>query len=320
MQATCFKYSRALALATTILVSANGCSMPRPRLPQMPQRSHSEIRVSPQPTLEPRYEFLQTHPTFAPIYEQLYNPSVDAPSVNVAITFPTEGTLQFNGRGNRPLRLHADTEIILSMVPGVYPFQVFPAQGRRASLSGAMLVYNVDSTLALATLGKTEQTRIFNVELSEKAAQGILTTYTVHFDGKPVLTYFLGNRMSQFAGGDAIVELDFSANTDISQLRVNGENLTTFRPALPLFNVVTDAATGNVRLQPTEYSFTMISAGNAYRGIIRLNNANESTAFVGVNCRIPDDLLESARQGTVARYSIKTENGQQIAEIMIRAR
>ncbi len=181
-------------------------------------------------------------------------------------------------------------------------------------MCGAVVTYNIDKTLALATLGKTDDTKLFKPELLEKAENGDLATHTLKIDDKEILSYFLGNRTILYPGGDPTVEVDFSKTPGISSLTIGEEDAPGFRKELKV-----QESKMIFGKRPKEYKFDLKCGEQEFTGYIRDMVANEFTAFVSIPCTIPKELLDAAAKGTVSRFTVQSQgdNTNQVAEIVL---
>ena len=106
---------------------------------------------------------------------------------------------------------------------GLYPFTMYQDKKSKEKMSGAIAIVNVDEAIALATFGESEETKLFNPEMIEKAKAGILANGTIAFDDTTVMMYWIGNRKKQCLGQDRNLEVDFSKISNISELKINGK-------------------------------------------------------------------------------------------------
>ena len=183
------------------------------------------------------------------------------------------------------------------------------------------MVYNLDATVALATLGKTAETKVFSDELLRKALAGQLASGTISMDDREVITYWLGNRLSDYAGGNPTVELDFSGTPGITQIKVNGRTAKEQRATVPVFDTAGGSGPYYGERKPKEHSIQFQAGGKSFHGYVRNLKANEFTAFVRIPCAIPRRLLDAAAGGTVARFTLQSTGDRQedVAEIVISA-
>jgi len=275
-------------------------------------------RVNLSPT-SMRYYFLEEKSKYQQIAYQVYpdKPPSKPLKVAVAVQYPDKGILKFLGYSTAPsLDLTLQDTYTLIVKSGVYPFQILKSIGKRPQFSGAIVIYNMTKELSLATLGLTPETTIFNQSMLKKAKNGVLGKYTVEFDEEPVLTYWIGNRKKPHIGGKPTVELDFSKIPGITELKIAGTTAKSFIREVEVYDIKKQKS-GYIEYNHKEYPFTMKIGGYSYKGFIRTLNANESTSFVRVNCSIPEDLLASARQGTVSKYLIKSEDDEDVAELFL---
>jgi len=261
------------------------------------------------PTLE-RYTFIENNATYRIYADAVYNPEImnveDAPQF--LFSYPQDALVSLEKRGKIVI-VQADNKPV-ALRAGVYPFRMRTLQGKQPIAVGALMVYNVDKTVALATLGKTPETQLFNPKLVEKARTGELATYTLKFDDTAILTYWLGNRRTLYAGGAPTVELDFAGTAGISRLRFGRQAAADFVAVLPVYAPKTATR--------QEHAFEMICDGRTYRGYVRNLQDNEFTAFVRIPCSIPLELLDAAANGTVSKFTVRSkgEDEEDVAEIV----
>jgi hypothetical protein len=281
-------------------------------------------RLTVRPTRRQSYGFVAGHEQLGRSRHEIYPTVVQASEdmrVQLAVSNPGQGFLVFHGTRTPPIDLSLHPEYILTLEPGAYPFEIRQTRAATSTmLSGAIFVHNVTRTLSLATLGKTPDTLTFAADAVREAEQGKIAYYTLKFDESPVVSYFIGNRTDPFAGGAPTAQLDFSGNPGISELAINGKRQKSLVVVLPIFAYQEGRDAQNNRrttTMPTEYKFQMKCGKYAYHGFLRLLAADEYTAFVKLDCRIPENLLEQARKGTVAQYTIRSMDGQDIAQMQL---
>lgn len=287
------------AWAISVLVvcgAVSGCAT----TPKGPQT------VTLEPTREPAYRFLQGDELLKDRLGELYGEAKgDQLRLAVYVGQPVGEHLAVNANPDVQIA-PKEQAVTLLMSPGVYPFSLKADGGAGEDLTGAVAVFNVTKTLELATFGHTEETQVFNPDLVQKAREGVLTNYTVSFDGEPRLVYWLGNRQEPFLGGEPTVELDFSKNDGLDTLMVNGEEQDAFVVTLPVYENVKED--GQVRQRKCEHSFALTMAdGRKFRGYIQNLSDNAYTAFVKVPCEIPDSLYQAASRGTIAKFTVYSE-------------
>lgn len=280
------------------------------------------VRVT--PTRSPQYQFFGNQPKLKPHQYEMYGQELntkDDLQVQLAVTQPSRDYLAFQASGNELIDLSLHPEYILIMEPGVYPFEIRRTKDKGSTrLTGAMFVYNVTNTLSLATLGRTSDTATFANSAIREAANGKIASYTLSFDDKPVATYYMGNRTKLFPGGEPTAQLDFSGNPDISELIIDGKKVSDYSMELPIYKTETfRTASGDksTRSKPAEYKFQFTSEGTTYHGFFTLLQADEYTAFVRLDCTIPPLLMARARQGTVAKYTIKNADEENIVKLFL---
>lgn len=227
------------------------------------------------------------------------------------------------------------------MNEGVYPFVLIKPGDASARLSGAIAVFNVDKTLELATFGLTEGTLLFNPEMIKQAENGVLASYTISFDGKKVMHYWVGNRESSAPNLRSSVELDFTGNGNIEKMKIAGKILeknkvvldvptesfecsrcgkvgarSAFADRCPKGGAHRIEETGWAKVDyPVEFE---LKNGQRYKGYVRKLGTNAFTSFLSIPCDIPENLLQLASKGTIAKLSVYTsqDNEHEIAEIV----
>jgi len=263
------------------------------------------------------YTFLEKHKPLGAHYGTIYSviPAPREQRANLLITRPDGEKVRFSTGGS--VLIGAPKQKPLQLQAGVYPFQLVDNPKGTIMLSGALMVYNIDATVGLATLGKTAETWVFNDELLRKAADGQLATYTIAFDEKDIITYWLGNRITPYFGGQPTVELDFSGTPGISEVRINGMKLVKSRCTVPVYSYVTQ--NGYTRPEKKEHRLELKAGSRSYHGYVRNLADNEFTAFVRIPCSIPSKLLDAASAGTVSRFTVQStgDEKQDVAEIVI---
>ena len=134
-----------------------------------------------------------------------------------------------------------------------------------------------------------------------------------------MLTYWLGNRTTLYAGGEPTVEVDFSGTPGIEKLWINGENVPGLVATLDVYNVTIDRNTKAVLRTLREYMVEFRTAEHEYKGYLRNLKDNEFTAFVRIPCAVPKDLLQAADHGTVSRFEILSEGEKKepVAELVL---
>jgi hypothetical protein len=271
------------------------------------------------PTLKPM-TFLATHEKFQGLYAQIYGQSYLASPdrANVLLTCPSETTVRFAGGGT--VRIGAPKQKPVSLRPGVYPLQLRPTVGGEPFLSGAVVVYNLDPTVSLATLGKTDETRMFSEDLLQKAKDGQLASHTISIDDRDVITYWLGNRRRAYQGGEPTVELDFSGTPGITLLKVGAKRVSDHVATVLVYKPV--VVNGMLRNVQQDHPLEIAADGNRFHGYIRNLRDNEFTAFVRIPCAIPQRLLDAAKDGTVAKFTVRSsgDRPEDVAEIVLSAK
>lgn len=272
--------------------------------------------MSVEPAMTP-YTFVRRDPQLAQYHDKVYNPDLmnKRDKARVLLTHPRGSVVKFGAMTS--VKIGGSDPQMLKLRAGVYPFQLLTESTKSFVASGAIMVYNIDRTIALATIGRTDETRLFNPDLVEKAKSGVLANYTVSFDGTDVITYWLGNRVSLYGGGDPTVELDFSQTPGITSLKIDGASVKNFITTLGVYSM---EKVGGVEMPVMrEYPVEMICRGKKYQGYIRNLQDNQFTAFVRIPCTVSQKLLDAAAQGTVAKLTVQStgENAESVAEIVL---
>jgi hypothetical protein len=216
----------------------------------------------------------------------------------------------------------------LGFPSGMYPFQVFKSVEKKKDrmetsckrlgkplYTGAMAFYNYDKEMELTSFGRSAETKMFDTSLLAKARKGVLTSHTIKFEEKPRISYWVGNRQSWYTGGDPTVELDFS-KAPITELKINGKKDADKIAVLGVSSM--QKVDGQKRLVPLEHRIYMKHKdGREYEGYIHRLLDNEHTAFMKVDCDIPDELFAAASRGTVAKFDIKAISSDDSSEVKL---
>lgn len=267
-----------------------------------------------------RYSFIVNDRQYGAMAMQLYDPALRnaTDKVKLAFSYPEGHEIAFGPMAMHPIDPNATEPLAVS--EGMYPFKL-QAQGSGAAyLSGALMVYNLNKEIGLATLGLTDDTRLFRAELVEKAKNGTLVSHTIRFDNTEVLTYWLGNRTDGYRGGNPTVQVDFSGTPDIESLKINGRTIPGFEKVLRVYDLSSGGATApEVK---SEYKIEFQSGSKTYVGYLRNLEDNEFTAFMRIPCAIPQNLLDAAAEGTVSKFTVQSTGDQKerVAEIVISAK
>ena len=284
--------------------------------------------VNPYPT---PYKFIEEDAKLAGHWRRMPSgTSGSASKITVSITSPVGEEITFLGSGSRSIQAEGQDELLLG--PGLYPFTLTPGTGNgdAGSLCGAMLVVNVDEIVALATFGKSEETKLFSQEYVTKSRGGVLTSYTIMFDNKPVIYYWLGDRTKPAPPGRPTVELDFSGIENLSQVTIQGRRVRGATCVLDVYEYVYEdrvtykygyaqQITHVKTVAKTHKIEINLSDGRKYLGYVRNLKPSAYAAFLRVPCAIPTKLFEAADKGTIAKYSVVHSQGNRdtlIAEIV----
>lgn len=211
----------------------------------------------------------------------------------------------------------------LKLGTGVYPFEIYPfptadaGLPKNSHLSGAMVVLNLDNFVELASFGKSPETIMFKEEMIKKALNGTLTEGVISFDEKPRILYWVGNRQNTFFGGSPTAEVDFSKNSGIIELKINGITLDNFVGTVDIYKETNNNKSTDPEKKINEF-YIKFANGNAYKGYIRNIEENATTAFVKIPCTIPASLLEAATKGTISKLNIHSDGTEKetVAELV----
>ena len=281
----------------------------------------------------PGYRFLKDKPYASLRPDRLYvgYPQLSARGDCLAafITVPAGELIEFSGpRGYmKPLPIQSDKPVYFRN-DTLYPFRVLLADGETVDMTGAVMVVNVDESLSLASFGKSEDTKIFAPDLIDQVRNGVLGKGVLKFENRPVLFYWLGNRRKPLMPGAATIELDFSGIPGLAELRVKGRRVRSMTPELRVYQAyrrLQKISEGRYRhvwaYKPTSYPFEMrLSDGERLRGYIKVLKANEMTTFLRIPCVIPPKLIEVAKQGSLAKYTVTTGKDEQAVAQLIFSR
>lgn len=270
------------------------------------------------PTLQP-YRFVWQEKDISDLARnQAYDPKVIAanPSRLVAcVTAPKGCYVDFLGSLSKQITGSPSTET-LEFGLGMYPFVFRRLSEDKPSLCGAMMVVNVDKVVALATFGRTDDTKLFSTDLLAKAGSGVLGKGTIAFDNKPVIFYWIGNRTKPGFPANSTVELDFNDVPNIVQVRVNDWDVKDRIAVVDVFTTTRDNY-GPHESPATHKVGLRLKSGAKYVGYIRNLRADVFTTFMKVPCKIPADLFEAAEKGTIAKYTVTAgDDKQEVAEIV----
>jgi len=302
------------------------------------------VVIEPTSSYEP-YLFMENHPILGGHYRELYPyEEEDEWLLSAHFTEPRGYTIEFYE--NQPeivgKSISPTTNKLLTFQfsQGVYPFSLYMAESLSDErFSGAIAVFNLDETLELATFGDSKETKLFNPEMIQKARDGILTNYTMSFDEKNVIVYWLGNRKNLYPGGAPTVELDFSVNPNVKAVTIDDEIVKNRVAVLgfideypeyickhcketgesPIYDfsdecydsenerhdIITD-------LDKITFPFEMtMHDGKGYKGYIRKLKSSVYSSFISIPCFIPNDLFKTADKGTIAKLTINSAGDKQ---------
>lgn len=287
------------------------------------------------------YSFLKEHETFKSMIPTLYpvkgvrRGEVDR--LNTIFTEPAGMKIKFHNGSEQTIS--AEVKKRKKMVPqffafqeGVYPFSIYKDRKSGNKFSGAMVVFNTTPEISLATFGASDETRLFDPTMLEKAESGILANYSITFDENEVIVYWLGNRRIPFSGGEPNVEMDFSVTKEIEEVTINRtKQRDLVSVILNVYGVrervrgydgryVIDPVTGKYKTKADTaiYKLEMLhSDGKRYSGYIKHLKDNAFTAFMRIPCEIPEELFIAANKGTISKFTVTSGGDDEgVAEII----
>lgn len=247
------------------------------------------------------YTFITQSYEYRRIADQLTTSAMaeEEEMVRVAFTNPDGSVVKFY-KNKTPVDLASGEEQIFKFRGGVYPFEV--VTDGETELTGAMMFYNIDKAASYATFGIGENSPvILDENLLNQAREGRLGKYTMQFDGRDVMTYWVGNRTELYVGKKDTLEIDFSGTEGISGLRIDKKEQDCLVKTFGLYEARADGTTSR---KPAEYAVEFSVGDKKFRGYLHNLKFNEFTAFVQIPCAIPKDLLHAASQGTVSKFLI----------------
>lgn len=266
-----------------------------------------------------RYGFMRAEPGLAEIHRALSSAPASGSWLAAFISQPVGYRVCF-GSDDPPWSVGETDGEPLVFQAGMYPFVLKqgPSGSCRSvggeSFSGALAVYNLDHAVDGLTFGKTGATQIFRPELLAQARGGLLSSSTIQLDGKPRVTYWLGNRSLPWVGGKPTVELQFSGSR-VTDVRIDGVEARDLRMEL----AVPEPGWGDAEQRHSLW--VRLDDGREFDGHVARLVHNEFTTFMRVPCALPDALFTAARDGAV-KLSIRSQGPQPavIAEIVLNAR
>jgi len=287
------------------------------------------------------YSFLGSHEIFKSMIPSLYpvkgarRGEID--HLNVILTEPEGMKIKFHNGSEQSIgaEVKRRREVIpqfFAFSEGVYPFSIYQNRKSGNNYSGAMIVFNTTPEISLATFGASDETRLFDPTMLEKAESGVLANYSITFDDNEVIVYWLGNRKILFPGGEPNVEMDFSVTKDIKEVKINRTKqrdlvsiiLNVYGPREKIRGsdnrYVIDRITGKYKTKADTaiYKLEMLHAnGKRYSGYIKNLKDNAFTAFMRIPCEIPSELFNAANKGTISKFTVTSgENDEGVAEIV----
>jgi len=288
-----------------------------------------------------QYSFFTEHDTFKSMLPSLYSIKSakrrEIDHLNALFTEPGGMKIKFHNGSEQTIS--AEVKKRKEMVPqffafkeGVYPFSIYRDRKSGNMFSGAMVVFNTTPEISLATFGASDETRLFDPTMLEKAESGILANYSITFDDNEVIVYWLGNRKIPFPGGEPNVEMDFSVTKEIKEVLINRtkqRNLVSIilnvygkREKVRSYDgrYIIDPLTGQYKTKADTaiYKLEMLhSNGKRYSGYIKNLKDNAFTAFMRIPCEIPGELFNAANKGTISKFTVTSgEDDEGVAEII----
>lgn len=298
------------------------------------------------PTVD-HYVFLKDIKPIGNHYRQLYQVnSTELPRLAARLTEPHGYTIKFHGNPEVVIGEPASKETgeprTFLFREGVYPFSLYRDKKDDNWYSGLLVVYDIDETLELATFGESEETRLFNLDIFRQARQGVMGQFSITFDNKEVMRYWLGDRDSLYPGGQPTVEVDFSHTPRLTDLTINGKEIEDKKQVLKLNKYYLCSLCDEKRQEADDfgkdceesnsgrhkpyltvthknYPIEMATTdGKRYQGYIRNLVTNVFTAFMSIPCEIPPELFDNAARGTISKLTVQSpgEEKQKVAEIV----
>ncbi len=298
------------------------------------------------PTMD-HYVFLKEIKPISSYYNNLYRESSkNQPMLAARLTEPHGYTIKFHDNPEVIIGQPASEETgeprTFLFREGVYPFSLYFDKNEKDWFSGLLVVYNIDETIELATFGETEETRLFRQDMFKQAQNGVLGQYTISFDDKEVMSYWLGNRDSLYPGGQPTVEVDFSYTPELKSVTINGHTINSKKKVLYLDKYHVCRLCDEKRHNSQEFSKTCKKNnnrshsiyvtvthknypikmetidGNKFQGYIRNLVSNKFTAFMSIPCEIPSELFSHAARGTISKLTVQSpdNNKRDVAEIV----
>lgn len=302
--------------------------------------------VKMKPTME-SYTFLQDVKPLKGHYQDLYRQDNDqSPLLSARFSEPHSYTVKFHNNNAEVIGAPVSNKIPESKTfqfrKGVYPFSLYRDKESTTKYSGLLAVYDIDETIELATFGESEETRLLNRSMFEQAEKGVLASYTISFDNREVMTYWIGNRRELYPGGRPTVEVDFSDTTELRELKIGDRKIKNFRTVLnldkmyicSLCNKVGEKAKDfkdkcpkasngkhrpKLKISHKNYPVEMVhNSGTTYQGYIRNMTSNIFTAFMSIPFDIPSNLFEDAARGTISKLTVYSagDDKEEIAELV----
>ncbi len=302
--------------------------------------------VKVRPSME-QYVFLNDIKPLDQHYKNFYDTNTgQEPRLAARISEPDGYTIKFH---NNPAIIIGEPASRETLEPrtflfqeGVYPFSMYKDKKDKDWYSGLLVVYNIDETIELATFGESEETRMLNMDMFWQAEKGVLANYTISFDDKEVIRYWLGNRDNLYPGGQPTVEVDFTSTPGLQKLKIDGQEVKSKKKVLKLDKYYVcslcdeksqkvsglgkNCKKGGVgghrpylAVTHKNYPIEMTMAnGKRFQGYIRNLATNIFTAFMSIPCEIPPKLFNDAATGTIAKLTVysASDNKKEVAEIV----
>ncbi len=293
------------------------------------------------------YVFLQEIKPISGHYKNLYKePYENQPMLAARLTEPHGYTIKFHNNLEYIIGQPASEETgeprTFLFREGVYPFSLYFDKNEDDWFSGLMVVYNIDETIELATFGETDETRLFREDMFKSAEKGVLGQYTISFDDKEVISYWMGNRDSLYPGGQPTVEVDFSYTPELKNVVIDGYKVSSKKKVLHLDKYYvcrlcdekrqhrqdfSTACNNNEKKKHSIYQTVThknypiemeTEEGQRFQGYIRNLVSNKFTAFMSIPCEIPSELFDHAARGTISKLTVQSPDDKKrdVAEIV----
>jgi len=252
-------------------------------------------------------------------YNSLFsNTSGKLKYLRACFTAPRGYTLKFYNNTEEKIGKKVNKELkTFYFTKGIYPFAIykgstpgwFSNNGYSPFATGIIQINPLkDRGVELALFGLKKDTKLFNIKMLNETRKGHLTEYTITFDNKEVIKYWMGNRKTLYAGGAPNVEFNFSGNKNLKKIMINDEKIEHGFCVLDVYLTSKKTRAKYLINRPLSYEIKMVdSDGHKYKGFITDLKGTIYTAFVTVPCTIPPELFKAARNGTISKFTVYTQ-------------